>query len=71
MTTWNVRGIYTRFKVQELWRNLIQNGWDVLRAVEHKEHNNDSSINFVKGYTLIYLGLRQGDYSRVLFFIKD
>ena len=71
MTTLNVRGICSRFKVQKLWRNFIQNYWDVLCEVEHKKRNNAGSVTSVEGYTLIFLGLRQGDYSRVLFFIKD
>ena len=71
ITTWNVRGICSRFKMHEVWSALLHNQWDVLCVVEHKEHKNAGLMLNTKGYTLCYSGKVKGDYSRVVMFIID
>ena len=40
ITTWNVRGLCSRFRMHEVWRIVLSEQWDVLCAVEHKDHRN-------------------------------
>ena len=71
VVTWNVRGVCSQFKMQQLWEAILKNQWDILCAVEHKDHKK-AGLNFSsKGYTLYYAGLTPGDYSRVLMIVRD
>ena len=57
VVTWNVRGVCSQFKMQQLWEAVLKNQWDILCAVEHKDHKK-AGLNFSsKGYTLYYARL--------------
>ena len=71
VVTWNVRGVCSPFKMHQLWQSVFRNHWDILCAVEHKDHKNAGLDFTIKGYTLCYAGVSSGDYSGVLMLIKD
>ena len=71
ITTWNVRGLCSRFRMHEVWRIVLSEQWDVLCAVEHKDHRNAGLISYSKGYTLCYAGNVHGEYSGIVMFIRD
>ena len=50
ITTWNVRGLCSRFRMHEVWRIVLSEQWDVLCAVEHKDHRNAGLISYSKCY---------------------
>ena len=50
---------------------MLSEQWDVLCAIEHKDHCNIGLINYSKSYTLCYVGNVHGDYSGIVMFIKD
>ena len=70
VVTWNVRGVCSQFKMQQLWEAILKNQWDILCAVEHKDHKTGLNF-FCKGYTLYYEGLTPSDYSGVLMIVRD
>ena len=71
ITTWNVRGLCSRFRMHEVWRIVLSEQWDVLCVVEHKDHRNAGLISYSKGYTLCYAGNVHGEYSGIVMFIRD
>ena len=70
ITTWNVRGLRSRFRMHEVWRIVLSEQQDVLCAVEHKDHRNAGLISYSKSYTL-FAGNVHGDYSRIFMFIRN
>ena len=54
ITTWNVRGLCSRFRMYEVWRNVLSEQWDVLCAIEHKNDRNAGLLSYSKGYTQCY-----------------
>ena len=70
IATWNVRGLRSRFTMHEVWRIVLSEQWDVLCAIEHKDHRNAGLISYSKDYTLCYDGDVHGDYSWIVLFIR-
>ena len=71
ITTRNVRGLCSRFRMHEFWRIVLSEQCDVLCAVEHKDHRNGGLISYCKGYTLCYAGNGHKEYSGIAMFIRD
>ena len=56
-------GLCSRFRMHEVWRIVLSEQWDVLCAIEHKDHCNAGLISYSKGYTLCYARKVHGDFS--------
>ncbi|MCO5566865.1 hypothetical protein L7F22_020548 [Adiantum nelumboides] len=56
LVNWNVQGISSRKKQYVLWQTLLSNKWDVLCAVEHKQHRQVSGGFIYKGFHVFFSG---------------
>ena len=71
VVTWNVRGVCSQFKMQQLREAVLKNQWNILCVVEHKDYKKEGFKIFIKGYKLYYTELTTGDYSGVLIILRD
>ena len=53
---WNIKGISSRQKQFRLWHTCFCHGWDVLCAVEHKQHKLAGKAYVYKGFHVFYSG---------------
>ena len=49
---------------------MLSEQWDVLCAVEDKDHHNAGLISYSKGYKVCYAGDVHGDYFGIVMFIR-
>ena len=71
IATWNVRGICSSYKRYSMWKTVFISQWDVLCAVEHKEHARSGSSLQYKQYHVFYAGVIGGLYSGIMLIIRD
>ena len=60
IVTWNVRGVCSPSKRYGMWKSIINNQWDILCAIEHKEHAKSGSSLHHKQYHVFYAGVTGG-----------
>ena len=54
-----------------MWKTVFISQWDVLCAVEHKEHARSGSSLQYKQYHVFYAGVIGGLYSGIMLIIRD
>ena len=54
-----------------MWKNVFEGQWDILCAVEHKDHAKSGSFIQHNGYHVCYAGVTGGLYSGVILIVKD
>lgn len=67
---WNVRGISSRKKQYVLWQTLLSSQWDVLCAVEHKQHAQAGSGFEHRDFHVFFNGLHSTN-SGVMMIVHD
>ena len=53
-----------------MWKNVFEVQWDILCAVEHKDHAKSGSFIQHNGYHVCYTGVNGGLYSCVILIVK-
>ena len=71
IVTWNVRGVCSPSKMYGMWKNVFSNQWDILCAVEHKDHAKSGTSHQHNGYHACYAGVNGGLYSGVILIVKN
>ena len=71
IVTWNVRGVCSPSKRYGMWKSIFDSQWDILCAVEHKEHAKSGSSLHHKQYHVSYAGVTGGPYSGVMLIVRD
>ena len=71
IVTWNVRGICSSSKGYSMWKIVFISQWDVLCAVEHKEHARSGSSLQYKQYCVFYARVTGGLYSCIMLIVRD
>ena len=54
-----------------MWKNVFEGQWDILCAVEHKDHAKSGSFIQHNGYHVCYAHVNGGLYSGVILIVKD
>ena len=70
IASFNVKGLSDPSKFRLLWSWLLTLDLDIVCLQEHKLHQNAGSIQYCKGYSLIYGG-KSGEYSGSLTVVKS
>ena len=71
IVTWNVRGICSSSNRCGMWNFFIIKQWDVLCAVERKEHAKFGSPLQHRQYHVFYARATRGLCSSVMLAVKD
>ena len=71
IVTWNVRGVCSPSKRYGMWKSIFNSQWDILCAVEHKEHVKSGSSLHHKQYHVFYARVTRGPYSGVMLIVRD